>query len=417
VNASSDQALPVMFWIFGGGYTGGDPSNYEPTALVARSVIVVTTNYRLGPFGFFQSDLIKQENPTFPTLGGVNGITDQIMALSWVKANAKAFGGDPDQILVFGESAGAGSTCMILASPLSSKLFKRAISESGGCLGPWGIRSTDYGLTNGKIFMQYFGAQSLDDLRNVTVEDILKYPNYSSILPTLDGFALPQPPLEIYKSRTHQIPPDGSLIIGLNSLDTIFTPPSYTGPYPQTPAEYEAILVYSFGQNELQRLLQLYPASSAPEMEVAVSSMHAHLCIVCPSWRMADLISPANPIFLYEYSFNPVVGTYHNLARHAAELGEVFGRPFPPFSFDATLSEHMIDYWTSFAKSGFPTGVVKWPAYSSAIRQHVDLNLEISVRNGFHSDQCDFWTSYSEQPQNDPKTARFCNNFLRPTTK
>ena len=139
INASN--LLPVQLWIHGGGFvtgSGSDPSfNGLNFVSNAKNIVLVTINYRLGPLGFLQSKQLYEEDPNWKSYGGMNGIYDQIQALNWVKRYISDFGGDPDQITIFGESAGGLSVCMLMVSPLvPSNTFQRAIQQSGACTGP-----------------------------------------------------------------------------------------------------------------------------------------------------------------------------------------------------------------------------------------------------------------------------------------
>src|SRR5580698_11643535 len=131
-DGSAGKKLPVMVWIYGGGFVNGgsSPSVYDGTQFAKRGIVFVSFNYRIGRFGFFAFPALTKENPNEPK--GNYGYMDQIAALQWVRRNAAAFGGDPANVTIFGESAGGGSVLMLMTSPLSKGLFKRAVVESGG---------------------------------------------------------------------------------------------------------------------------------------------------------------------------------------------------------------------------------------------------------------------------------------------
>ena len=134
--ARPDEKRPVMVWIHGGALTRGSSSipAYDGTALARKGVVLVTINYRLGPFGYFAHPALSKESPHGAS--GNYGVLDQIAALQWVKSNIAAFGGDPERVTIFGESAGSWSVCALLATPQAKGLFQRAIGESGGCFAP-----------------------------------------------------------------------------------------------------------------------------------------------------------------------------------------------------------------------------------------------------------------------------------------
>jgi len=290
---------------------------------------------------------------------------------------------------------------------LSSKLFKRAIVESGSCLGPWAPKTADLALSIGLQFMKEYGAQSMDDLRKIPAADFLNASQFNLLAPGIDNYVLPQAPIAYYQSHKLQMPSDGAVLLGSNSLDTLYTFPFYFGPFPNTPAEYQAVLSKFFG-DDTPEVLGYYPAGSSPGIMFQV--LNAHLCVTCPTSLMAEAITAASyPVYLYEFSLNPAVGDYHNLAAHAAELGEVFGSYLFPFPFDAPLSPHMIDYWTSFAKTGIPSSAVTWPQFDSAKRQYQDLNTVISSKSGFYEEKCGFWERYVQRgPQQLLRTLEYC---------
>ena len=164
--AGSSSRLPVLLYIHGGGYTGGAGSFYNGSVLASRhDVVVATINYRLGSLGFLSLPELRQYNTT----GGLNGIGDQITALTWVQQHIAQFGGDPDTVTLFGESAGAGSICNLLVSPKAKGLFKRAIMESGPCNGPWAPSTQHEALAGSAQFAEYIsgGHPSLQSLRQI----------------------------------------------------------------------------------------------------------------------------------------------------------------------------------------------------------------------------------------------------------
>lgn len=394
---NQNSKFPVMFWVHGGSFTSGSGALFDPSALVARGVMAVTINYRLGAFGYLQTPWIQSENPNFPTLGGMIGIYDQIVALKWISMNAVNFGGDPDNITIFGESAGALSLNYLISSPLTEKgLFKNVIIESGSSLGPWGPKLIGQGLDIGSQFIQAVNARSLNDLRAIPADQFLKLPIYSSVTPSLDEYIYPLAP-QILLENNLKIPTDGHVIVGSNSLDSLFTSPFYSGPFPETPDQYIALVKNFFG-NGTDEILQIYPASGSISPRVTFQKMNADLCVICPTRKLAKLLqTKMYQLFLYQFGFNPIEGEYRNLSSHFGEVPLVLGYPFQGFPFDATLSEKMTGYWASFAISGIPnsntTGVF-WPDWNSS-NQHINFNNPISVIPGFHDTECNFWDMFT----------------------
>jgi len=407
--------VPVMIWIHGGSFTSGSGGDYNPVALVAKGLVVVTINYRLGPFAFLQSPLIQQENPTYPTLGGMNGIADQHLAISWVKSNAQFFGGDPSKITLFGESAGSLSLNMLVTSPrVESGTFLRVIFESGSSLGPWGPKASDLGITVGTKLLSHYNATTLEQLRGIPALDFLSLDFYSEFTPSVDGYFLPNPPSHYFQTLQLNIPQNGAVVVGSNSLDTLYTFPFFNGPFPQTPDQFLAILKNFFGEPDADKISQVYPCSEPqnPSPRVSFQLLNAHLCVVCPTRQLGEVIQHLVPVYLYEFGFNPVNGEYRNLSAHFGEVPLVFGFPVFPFAFDQTLSDSMTNYWAAFALSGIPSssGDVAWPEWKSS-HMHIQLNLPVTTQNGFHDDICGFWTNYLGTPV-DPgqylKVAEYC---------
>lgn len=154
----SNPEMPVMVWLHGGGYSFGSGNTflYGPDYLVAENVVLVTLNYRLGPLGFLTAG---------PSAPGNQGLKDQLLALKWVRDNIAAFGGDPNQVTVFGESAGGSSVQLLMLSPLSKGLFHRAISESGSALNPWALgESSALRASRLAANLGYIGTNSTDDM-------------------------------------------------------------------------------------------------------------------------------------------------------------------------------------------------------------------------------------------------------------
>ncbi|HEY2039322.1 MAG TPA: carboxylesterase family protein, partial [Edaphobacter sp.] len=197
--------LPVMVWIYGGGYSGGGTSEYRQDGefLAHRNVVVVSMNYRLGVFGFFVHPELAAESPHHAA--GNYGLMDQTAAIRWVKDNISAFGGDPSNITIFGESAGSFSVSSQMASPLSRDLFQKAIGESGGALGS--SRGRDQTLeqrekTDSAFAQAAYGTSKLSELRRLSTEDIIRPVLTGNpgihFGPVVDGYFFPKPVAEIY---------------------------------------------------------------------------------------------------------------------------------------------------------------------------------------------------------------------------
>jgi para-nitrobenzyl esterase len=167
---------------------------YNGTHYAQAGLVLVTINYRLGPFGQLAWSEFATEDPTFPSTGGMNFLTDQIMALRFIKNEISSFGGDPNHVTVFGESAGSVSVCCLLSSALSRGLYHAAVMQSGPCTGPWGPGSNLTGLASSSALLTSLWASSPGHLRNMSARDILDNEWSTSVYPSIDGVMLTKPP-------------------------------------------------------------------------------------------------------------------------------------------------------------------------------------------------------------------------------
>jgi para-nitrobenzyl esterase len=218
---SATDKLPVMVWIHGGSNNvgAGSQPDYHGDHLAAKGVIVVTINYRLDVFGFLAHPELTRESGT--NASGNYGLLDQIAALEWVSKNIAAFGGDPTQVTIFGESAGAFDVSLLMVSPLAKGLFARAIGESGGALTPipaFGPKPLAVGEADGLKFGQALGASSLAELRAKSAQDVLQAAIKSPItfgFGVVDGYVVPDHPAKAYaEGKLNRVP----LLVGWNQI-------------------------------------------------------------------------------------------------------------------------------------------------------------------------------------------------------
>jgi len=234
--------LPVMIWIHGGGnaFGSGSRPSYDGVNLTSHNdVMLVTLNYRLGVLGQYASELIKDEDPEMGTTGGMNYLMDQMEAMRFVKRHIKAFGGDPNQVTIFGESAGGVSVCSHIASPLSKGLYARAIIESGPCTGPWGPQPTEMGLTNSKNCAAALGCTgwgSLDCMRRKPWKSFISTQECSSVYISVDGHVLKGLAAEAYNNGTFlHIHTYSSSV--RSSLNNVHNPDPIPDPNPDSDAD------------------------------------------------------------------------------------------------------------------------------------------------------------------------------------
>lgn len=400
------DALPVMLWIHGGGFTTGAGSLpiYNGKNLAASGVVVVTINYRLGPLGFLAHPALSEENAKGSS--GNYGLLDQVEALKWVQRNIAQFGGDAGRVTVFGESAGGISVCDLMVSPLSEGLFQRAISESGPytvlSFPSGSIRDMDTAEDTGERFATALGCEGAGDvaaaMRDKSVDDLLqasdemKSPLTGSLKfgPVIDGWVLADDPATLFAAgKQHAVP----LLVGTNADEgTIFAPKV-------TLAEYRALVAFVYGTSATE-VFAMFPASNDQEAQESLVRLITELGFAAQARFAAACVANTGESS-YLYQFTQVVesplaqglGSFHGL-----EIPYVFGNldtfgrfGLTPSETDLALSRAMMGYWTSFAKNGKPqaAGEVAWPAYQASTDQSLELGKTITIKTGLFKQQCD----------------------------
>jgi len=416
------KPLPVMVWIHGGGNTVGSTGDFVPfppfesyrlyagEKLAAdRNVVVVSINYRVGVFGFFGHTAVATEDPQYPYAGN-QGLLDQRAALQWVRDNIIAFGGDPANVTIFGESAGSWNVCAHVVSPMSAGLFHRAISESGGCT--TGIATAQESDAVAADVASAVGCDGAPDvlacLRTVPVGALLDaYGDFAlgDERPqiSVDGAFLPDHPMRLFDAGTFSHVP---YMLGANSDEgTLF----FIGADPiETPAEYTAALTARFGGLTPQ-IEALYPVGSFPSPQDAFVRVVGDASLVCSTFDVARRVLAAKNRRTYVYNFArvPPVAVVQILklgAFHGAEIPYVFNSVPVPTPGDALLSSKMQEYWTSFAKRGRTPRATRskgWPPFKASNWQMLRLSAIadgelITKLRDFRRPQCEFWSSVYE---------------------
>jgi para-nitrobenzyl esterase len=379
--------LPVMVWIHGGGFVNGgaSPAVYDGQHFAKRGVVLVSFNHRLGRFGFFAHPALSKEDPDGPL--GNYGYLDQIAALKWVQKNVAAFGGDPGNVTVFGESAGGGSVHTLMVSPLAKGLFHKAIVESGG--GRAGGIMTPRNLKEaeavGVAFAKVAGvtgedATALAALRKLPAADLVRGLNLMTMGqqrdthagPMIDGKIVVEEPEAAFRAgRQARIP----YLVGANNREFGFMP------LPQQAVEG---MLARFGTARDQVVAAYDPEKTGNMGEVGVGLM-SDGAMVQPARLVARLAAAAGqPTFAYRFSYvassirKDVKG-----ALHATEIPFVFETVRAKYG-DATAAEDeaiaaaVNTYWVAFARTGDPNGDgrPKWPAYSE--KDDVIMNFAIT---------------------------------------
>lgn len=352
---TDSDRLPVMVFFHGGGLTSGTGNSplYTHTALPARGIVLVTVNSRLGPMGYMAHPALSEESEH--GVSGNYGTLDLIASLQWIQDNIEFFGGDPDNVLIFGESGGGTKTLSLIASPLAKGLFHKAIVESGaGSVSPDRVTTMADAEERGRKLADKLGSHNLAELRNMDWRDIIAAASSEDVAfrPGLavDGRVLPESLYEMIKTGKHHAVP---LIVGAN-------------------------------------------AGERSELHVSVP-------------RLANLWNEGGSEPVYVYNFSHVPTGWRNepcVAFHGLELPYVFGYvpeglAVPTLQFlkrgggcqsedpgadelDNVVAEQTMQLWANFAKTGIPSieGLIEWPAYTKENDAYLDIGPELQVKQG-----------------------------------
>ena len=408
-------SLPVMIWIHGGGYTAGAASEprHDGQSLAHRNVVLVTLNYRLGIFGFFTHPDLAAESPHHAA--GNYGLLDQAAAIAWVSRNITAFGGDPNNITVFGESAGSFSVSSLMASPLSKNLIAKAIGESGGA-----FRSNSLGYPtlakaeqDDAAFAQTaLHASSIADLRKISADDIIQAASAKTTPlpprfgPVVDGYFLPQSVPEIYAAGNQAHIP---LLAGWNADEVRGM--IILNPVQPTVATFTAQATKDFGPRAPE-FLAVYPAPTAAEAVQSAGDYASDRFIAYSTWAWleAQVKTGQAPVYRYRFDLGSPGDKFHPAAIgafHSDDIEYVFGtldsrqqatiRPE-----DRALSDQIQRYWTNFARNGDPNSpnLPTWPTYKPTTDwQVMHLNTPSEAKPDIQRNRYLFLDSVWSKPQ------------------
>lgn len=391
----SNEKLPVMVFIYGGAYVRGSSSLplYNGTALAKKGVVVVTFNYRVGVLGYMAHPQLSKESPH--NTSGNYALLDQEAALKWVKNNIAAFGGDPAQVTIFGESAGAANIISQLATPQSRGLYSQAIIESGGIWnkGPMlsayntKVEAEEYGLKFAES-LGHSGSDAIQQMRNKSAFDLANETPYIwdstfwgfhniGFKPTIDGWLIKEAPEEIFRQgRQNPVP----LIIGSNADEGTLLAANTNMTVPQ----YKQFIRNTFGEKATQ-ILTKYPASTKEEVQHQMERITTDIDFASAAKFVAGSMSDLNQS-TYLYKFTYVLPGQPNGAYHTSELYFVF-RPsyWKPNPTSGKVSDYMMDLWVRFAKTGNPNGGINvtWPKYNIEKDQYLDIGITPMVKTGY----------------------------------
>jgi len=411
--------LPVMVWIYGGGFVGGMTSvpDYDGIHLAEKGVVLVSVAYRLGVFGFLADPELSREAKT----SGNYGLEDMIAGLQWVKTNIAKFGGDPSRVTIFGESAGGIAVSMLAASPAAKGLFQRAISESGGNFGP--ARMGNEGGVNmvtlksaeasGHAFLAKLGANDINAARTLDAQKIqaaLGPGLQGGFWPVFDGNFLPGDQYELYLAGRFN---DTPVLIGTNSDEgALFAQPG------MTKGKFESQIREGYGK-EADAILSAYPHATDAQAAQSAMDVFRETAFAWPTWAWAMLQSQKGHGKAFVYYFDhrtpqsppngathgsEIVYVFHNLG--GILLGTNVKMQVRPE--DTAMADLMTTYWSNFAKNADPNGkaLPAWPAFSGADQRVMFFDTHSSARPAPNMGQVKAFDGYYAWRREEAKARR-----------
>jgi len=373
-STSSNKKLPVLVWIYGGGFVSGGTNVpiYDGEAMAKKGIVFVSINYRVGIFGFFAHPELTKESGY--NASGNYGILDQIAALKWVQKNITAFGGDPNNVTIAGQSAGSMSVNILVASPLAKGLFNKAIAESGaGFVRGFANNNLQQSEQDGTKTATSLKANSIEDLRKLPASVLMRAQTMRGG-PIIDGYVLPQPIAGIFASGKEN---NVTLLTGWNENEgLVFGPIKKTGDYIKQIKE-------QYGNNA-QTILEYYPATDDSVAGISQYKLSRDAIFGVQNYTWANVESDqGKKVFIYRFTRKvPATGEYVKYgAFHTGEVAYAYdnlkfvNRPWE--DVDHHLADVMSSYWANFIKTGNPNSknLPEWKAYNTKDKQVMILDI------------------------------------------
>jgi para-nitrobenzyl esterase len=384
------QKLPVFVWIYGGGLSSGSANCdiYDGEEMAKKGVVFVSINYRVGVLGFMaHPDLSKESGYN---ASGNYGFLDQIAALKWIQKNISAFGGDPTNVTIAGQSAGAFSVNALIGSPLAKGLFHKAIPQSGGLLSRMLSQNLTDSEKQGTKFMELAQCKNMAELRKKSAEELQKLSNNQQagrFGVTLDGYVLPTDILAHFKNGKHnQVP----ILTGWVTGDG-----SFLGENKMTAEDYKKEIQTKYG-DKAEEYLGIFPAITQEEVKAMKQKQTLLGFAGMPSHLLA--IYTKKPSYLYQFSHVPPekpnfpnYGAFHTSeVPYALHTLHTWQRAWQ--SADKDLENIMSSYWVNFAKTGNPNGanLPEWKSYNKQVGNMMILDNQVENRAGLFKKEFDF---------------------------
>ena len=368
---SEGTNLSILVYIHGGSLTSGSGSyeDYNGESIAKHGVIMITIQYRLGIFGYFAHEDLKNESPNHTT--GDYGLLDQIAALKWINDNAANFGGDKTKITIAGESAGSSSVSALCSSPLAKGLFRYAIGESSSLvmkIPPHTYRTQEKAYEVSANILKEFKCESVAELRKIPAKKLVKT-KYSNSEMMLDGYALPKDPYQVYLDGENN---EEALLNGYNVMEAdAFVIPQYLLS-PTNKKNIKGRIAGQMDEETASKLCELYKDEIERNAFTTLNDIMSVYWFIMPhhSWSNMALQSTKGTK-VYRYQFTKENG-YHS-TYHSGEMIYAYGnlglstRQFAYDQSDYDLQDVMVNYWVNFVKTGDPngTGLPTWNEYKN----------------------------------------------------